>query len=57
MTHALENIHTPDFLSHKLDTKITVSKASATNGASQSQPYYGMSMNPYSGKMLSPALL
>jgi hypothetical protein len=28
-----------------------------TNGASQSQPYYGMSMNSYPGKMLSPALL
>jgi hypothetical protein len=57
MTHALENTHTPDFLSHKLDTKITASKASTTNGASQSQPYYGMSMNSYPGKMLSPALL
>jgi hypothetical protein len=57
MTHALENTHTPDFLSHKLDTKITASKTSATNGASQSQPYYGMSMNSYPGKMLSPALL
>jgi hypothetical protein len=26
MTHVLENTHTPDFLSHKLDTKITASK-------------------------------
>jgi hypothetical protein len=57
MTHALENTRTPDFLSHKLDTKITVSKTSATNRASQSQPYYGMSINSYPGKMLSPILL
>jgi hypothetical protein len=34
MTHVLENTHTPDFLSYKLDTKITASKTSATNGAS-----------------------
>jgi hypothetical protein len=57
MTHVLENTHTPDFLSNKLDTKITVSKTSATNGASQSQPYYGMSMNSYPGKMMSPTSL
>jgi hypothetical protein len=57
MTHVLENTHTPDFLSHKLDTKIIASKISATNGASQSQPYYGMSMNSYPGKMLSPSSL
>jgi hypothetical protein len=36
MTHVLENTHTPDFLSHKLGTKITESKTSATNGAFQS---------------------
>ena len=35
MTHVLENTHTPDFLSHKLGTKITASKTSTTNGASQ----------------------
>jgi hypothetical protein len=57
MTHALENTHTLDFLSHKLVTKITASKTSATNEASQSQLYYGMSMNSYPRKMLSPALL
>jgi hypothetical protein len=57
MTHVLENTHTPDFLSHKLGTKITASKTSTTNGASQSQPYYGMSMNSYPGKMLSPSSL
>jgi hypothetical protein len=57
MTHVLENTHTPDFLSNKLDTKITVSKTSATNGASLSQPYYGMSMNSYPGKMMSPTSL
>jgi hypothetical protein len=57
MMHVLENTHTPDFLSHKLGTKITAPKTSATNGASQSQPYYGMSMNSYPGKMLSPSSL
>jgi hypothetical protein len=57
MTHVLENTHTPDFLSHKLGTKITASKTSATNGASQSQPYYGMSMNSYLGEILSPSSL
>jgi hypothetical protein len=57
MMHVLENTHTPDFLSHKLGTKITVSKTSTTNGVSQSQPYYGMSMNSYLGKMLSPSSL
>jgi hypothetical protein len=57
MTHVLENTHTPDFLSHKLGTKITASKTSTTNGASQSQPYYGMSMNSYPGKMQSPSSL
>jgi hypothetical protein len=57
MTHILENTHTPDFLSHKLGTKITASKTSATNGDSQSQPYYGMSMNSYPGKILSPSSL
>jgi hypothetical protein len=57
MTHVLENTHTPSFLSHKLGTKITTSKTSATNGASQSQPYYGMSMNSYMGKILSPSSL
>jgi hypothetical protein len=36
MTHVLENTHTPDFLSHKLSTKITASKTSVTDGASQS---------------------
>jgi hypothetical protein len=45
MTHVLENTHTPDFLSHKLGTEITASKTSATNGASQSQSYCGMSMH------------
>jgi hypothetical protein len=35
MTHVLENTHTPDFLSHKLGTKIIASKTLATNGASQ----------------------
>jgi hypothetical protein len=54
MTHVLENTHTPHFLSHKLDTKIIASKTSATNGVSQSQPYYGMSMTSYPGKMMSP---
>jgi hypothetical protein len=34
MTHALENTHTPDFLSRKLGTKINASKTSATNEAS-----------------------
>jgi hypothetical protein len=34
MTHLLENTHTHDFLSHKLGTKITVLKTSATNRAS-----------------------
>jgi hypothetical protein len=53
----IENTHTPDFLSHKLSTKIIASKTSTTNGASQSQPYYGMSMNSYQGKMLSPSSL
>jgi hypothetical protein len=57
MMHVLENTRTPDFLSHKLNTKITASKTSATNAASQSQPYYGMSMNSYPRKMLSPSSL
>jgi hypothetical protein len=50
MTHVLEKPHTPVFLSHELDTKITASNTSTTNGSSQSQPYYGMSMNSYPGK-------
>jgi hypothetical protein len=50
MTHVLENTHIPDFLSYKLGTKITASKTLTTNGASQSQPYYGISMNSYPKK-------
>jgi hypothetical protein len=43
----------PNFLSHKLGTKIDVPNTSATNGLSQSQPYYGMLMNLYWGQQLS----
>jgi hypothetical protein len=57
MTHALENTHTPDFLSHKLGTKITASKTSATNEASQSQPCFGMPMDSYPGRPSPPSSL
>jgi hypothetical protein len=57
MTHALENTHTPDFLSHKLGTKIAASKTSATNEASQSQPYFGMPMDSYPGRPSPPSSL
>jgi hypothetical protein len=55
--HVLEKTHTPNFWSHELDTKITASNTSTTNGAFQSQPYYGMPMNSYPGQMMSPSSL
>jgi lipid-binding SYLF domain-containing protein len=42
MTHVLEKTQMPKFLSHELGTKITTSNTSATNGASQSQPHFGI---------------
>jgi hypothetical protein len=57
MTHALEITHAPDFFSHKLGTKITASKTSAKNEASQSQPYSGMPMDSYPRRSSPPSSL
>jgi hypothetical protein len=46
-------IHMPNFPSHKLGIKTTTPNTSAINGFSQSQPYYGMSMNSYLGQLQS----
>lgn len=57
MTCALENSHIPNFLSHKLGTEIVVPNMSATNGFSQSHPYYGMSMDSYPEQPMLPSSL
>jgi hypothetical protein len=45
MAHALGKTHMPNFLSHKLDTKIIAPNTSVTNGFPQ--PYFGMPMDSF----------
>jgi hypothetical protein len=53
----LEKVCTSNSLSRKLCTETTIPKTSATNGFSQSQPYYRMPMNSYLGQPLSSSSL
>jgi hypothetical protein len=57
LTHTLEKSVAPSFPSYETSNRVFMSDASATNGDSQPQPLYGMSMNSYSGQIQSSSSL
>jgi hypothetical protein len=58
LTRTLEKSVAPSFPSYETSNRISMPNTSATNGDSQPQPLYGMSMNSYPGQIPpSPSLL
>jgi hypothetical protein len=51
LTRSLEKSVAPSFPSFKTSNRMCMSNTSATNGDSQPQPLYGMSMNSYPGQI------
>jgi hypothetical protein len=57
LTRTLEKSVAPSFPSYETSNRVFMSGVSATNGDSQPQPLYGMSMNSYSGQIQPPSSL
>jgi hypothetical protein len=57
LTGTLEKSVAPSFPSYETSNRISMSNTSATNGNSQPQPLYGMSMNSYPGQIPPPLSL
>jgi hypothetical protein len=57
LTRSLEKSVAPSFPSYETSNRISMSNTSATNGDSQSQLLYDMSMNSYPGQIPPPSSL